>query len=167
MSENRRPAILAIDPGISLGWALGSERVLLYGVVSLDEGNRWEGAGMRYLRLQTWLRKVINLEDVRLVVFEEVSRHEGTKAAQVYGGIVATIIATLEEVEVPYQSVPIADWKRATGLKGNAKKEAVQAWARRFAEGRRQFRGGLQADDADAVGLLVWGLSHYSEALTV
>jgi len=143
--------ILAIDPGTHCGYALSPFES---GVWDLSVG-RHEGGGMRFIKLRNYLIKAC--EGVELVVYEEVRRHLGTDAAQVYGGIVAIIQEHCELKEIPYLGVPVGTIKKfATGL-GNSNKEAMLAAAR-----ERWPEVNIVSDDqADALWLLAWAENEY------
>jgi Holliday junction resolvasome RuvABC endonuclease subunit len=123
---------LAIDIGLTTGWALGGRHEpYASGTWKLDTLRR-EGAGMRYLTLERSIRRA--LEGHRkptLIVYEEVRAHMGVDAAHVYGGCQAVIQSLATELEIPWTSVPVATIKiQATG-KGNARKAAMVLAAER------------------------------------
>ena len=120
--------VLAIDPGTNMGFAYTHDnRVSPFcgGVVNL-RGGRFEGGGMRFLRLKRWLDEMKPNE----VYFEEVRRHLGTDAAHIYGGIIATITSWCEEHDIPYQGIPVGTIKKWATGKGNASKEKMVAAAK-------------------------------------
>ncbi len=120
--------ILAIDPGTKCGWCLWRESGCVSGVWNLKEG-RFEGGGMRYLRLTHFLDEAHEAADVDMVAFEEVRNHMGIDAAHIYGGIIATITSWCEFNKIPYQGIPVATIKAFATGKGNAKKDAMIAAA--------------------------------------
>lgn len=123
--------VLAIDPGTKCGWALSSGgQILASGVWNL-KGGRYEGGGMRFVRIRNYLNEVHREQPLNRVVFEEVRRHLGTDAAHIYGGIVAVITAFCEENEIPYEGIPVGTVKKFATGKGNANKEAMMEAARR------------------------------------
>ena len=108
---------------------------------------------MRYLRFKHWLTEVKNMAgSLEAVYFEEVRRHAGTSAAQVYGGFLAHAAAWCEHHGIPYQGVPVGTIKRHVTGKGNASKGAVIEAVR--------AHGFAPVDDneADALALLLWAL---------
>lgn len=117
--------ILALDLGTKTGWAVHKDGQITSGSQSFKT-DRVEGAGMRFLRFQRWLaalkkeHKIINE-----VYFEEVRRHDGTKAAHCFGGFQATLTMWCEEWMIPYQSVPVGTIKLFATGKGNASKEMM------------------------------------------
>jgi len=141
--------IIGIDPGTACGWAVlreeDGERVAS-GVWDLRP-RRHEGGGMRYLRVRRYLRELLEAYPPVEVAYEEVRAHLGVDAAHVYGGIVAAVTGLCEEVEVPYEGVPVATIKRTATGKGNAAKPAVKAAA--------VTRWGEVADDNEADALWV------------
>ncbi len=151
--------VIAIDPGTSCGYAwtdTGKPRVEHSGTWDLSP-KRFEGGGMRYLRVRQSLRFMLDTRGERVVFYEEVAAHKGTAAAHIYGGIVGAIQALCEEKGVPYQGVPVGTIKkRATG-RGNANKAAmIEAACKEF--------GPVEDDNqADALWLLVVALEELGE----
>ena len=145
--------ILALDLGTSTGWALrGHDGLITSGTVSFRPG-RFDGGGMRYLRLTNWLSEIDRLSGpIATIWFEEVRRHAGTDASHIYGGLMATLTAWAELRGVPYEGVPVGTIKRHAAGKGNADKAAMIAAVR--------ARGFSPADDneADAIALLLWAI---------
>ena len=143
------PIVLAIDPGTACGYAVRQgDRVLASGVWNLRP-NRYEGGGMRWLRLRSFLSGACppSLPQAKptLVAYEEVRRHMGTDAAHCYAGVVATIQAWCEDFAIPYTGVPVGTVKKTATGKGNADKTAmVAAAAARWPE--QQIEDDNQAD---------------------
>lgn len=124
-------SILGIDPGTNCGWALKSGNGnFLSGVWNL-KGGRYEGGGMRFVRLKNFLNTMAQTSRVEMVVFEEVRRHLGTDAAHIYGGVIATLCAWCEENKIPYQGIPVGTVKKLATGKGNANKEQMLAAAQK------------------------------------
>lgn len=122
--------ILGIDPGTHCGWAYlyGSE-TMISGVWNL-KGGRFEGYGMRFVRMRNLLEENNQTGKPDLVAFEEVRRHMGVDAAHIYGGVVAVISAWCEQNKVPYHAIPVQHIKKLATGKGNANKEAMLAAAK-------------------------------------
>lgn len=124
--------ILALDLGTTTGWAACVNKSIRHGTISLKQ-SRFEGAGMRYLRLHSWLDGILETAEILgpgidLVIVEEVRRHLGTDAAHVYGGMLATVQSWCEANEVPYAGMPVKTIKRLVAGRGNAgKKEIIQS----------------------------------------
>ena len=146
------PCILALDLGTTTGWALPTaDGLLTSGTVSFP--GRFEGCGMRFLRLTRWLTEVERLVGpITTIWFEEVLRHAGTDAAHVYGGLLATLTAWAELRGVSYRGVPAGTVKRHATRKRNALKAAIMAAvrARRLAP--------ADGNEADALALLLWAI---------
>jgi Holliday junction resolvasome RuvABC endonuclease subunit len=145
------PVVLTLDLGTTTGWALRTgDGMIASGTVSFRP-SRYDGGGMRYLRLRAWLDQVaIDAGAIATIHFEEVRRHVGTDAAHLYGGFLATLTAWCEQRGIAYQGAPVATIKRFIAGKGNADKAAVLAAVR--------ARGFSPADDneADAIAILLW-----------
>src|SRR5690349_9655047 len=130
--------LMSIDPGTSLGWKVGNDRVSASGVLDLKP-SRYEGGGMRFLRLRRWLDEQYRLLPFTELVYEEVHAHKGTAAAHIYGGIVATIQSWCEDVtarggsvgapapQIAYRGVGVGTIKRFATGKGNAGKPQMIA----------------------------------------
>ena len=146
-------ALLALDLGTTTGWALRlADGAVHSGTVSFRP-SRFDGGGMRFVRFRGWLDRVLtDAAGIGAIYFEEVRRHIGTDAAQLYGGFLATLTAWCEQHAVPYEGVPVGSIKRHVTGKGNADKSAVIAAIR--------ARGFSPADDneADALAILLWAI---------
>ena len=147
------PVILALDLGTTTGWAL---RIacgqITSGTASFRPG-RFDGGGMRYLRFANWLAELERLSGpITAIWFEAVRRHNGTDAAHVFGGLMATLTAWAERRGVAYGGVPVGTIKRHVTGRGNADKAAMIAAVR--------ARGFAPTDDneADAIALLLWAI---------
>lgn len=128
MSTTKR--IFAVDPGTKCGWALRQPGgVMISGVWDLS-GSRFEGAGMRFLRLRGYLDTVARQQPFDVIVFEEVRRHMGVDAAHIYGGIVAVLTSWCEEHKAPYLAIPVPTIKKHATGKGNANKDLMIAAAK-------------------------------------
>jgi Holliday junction resolvasome RuvABC endonuclease subunit len=151
---------LALDLGISTGWALQERNRRICSGSQPFRPQRYEGGGMRFLRFQRWLTELSQASDasasqllIDQVVFEEVRRHAGVDAAHAYGGFLGQLGSFCEHHRIPYQGVPVGTIKRHITGKGNASKEAVIAAIREL--------GYSPVDDneADALALLHWAIA--------
>ena len=89
----RLHAVLALDLGTSMGWALRLGTETHSGTVSFRP-SRYDGGGMRYVRFRGWLdRLAVERALPAAVYFEEVRRHAATDAAHIYGGFLAGLTA--------------------------------------------------------------------------
>lgn len=138
---------MAIDLGTTTGFAWRPQGILVYGHWSLKPG-KFDGAGMRLVKLMTALDSAKNQFPITHIGFEAVRRHLGTDAAHVYGGLMGVLQLWCERNAVPYEGVPVAEIKKSWTGKGNSDKAAMMAEAAR--------RGFVTADDneADALALL-------------
>lgn len=137
--------ILAIDPGTNCGWALHDGRVIAAGVWNL-KGGRFEGGGMRFVRLRRYLDEIGKAQPhITLVAYEEVRRHMGVDAAHIYGGVIAVLAAWCEDhkpAAIAYEAIPVGTIKKFATGKGNANKAAMIEAARR--------KWGVIVDDNEA-----------------
>lgn len=109
---------------------------------------KFDGAGMRLVKLQSALHAAHGQFAITHVGFEAVRRHLGTDAAHVYGGLMGVLQMWCERHKIAYQGIPVQEIKKYWTGKGNANKEAMIAEAVR--------RGFAPKDDneADAIALL-------------
>jgi Holliday junction resolvasome RuvABC endonuclease subunit len=138
---------LALDLGTKCGWAVFDAQGirLASGTWTLqsDRQRRFEGAGMKWLRLRGYLSSAVALTGLNLrthagpvplrIVIEEVRRHMGVDAAHAYGGALAVVSAWCEEHGVPYEAFPVGTIKKHATGKGNASKsQMVEAAQKRW-----------------------------------
>jgi len=122
--------ILGIDPGTNCGWALRYHDGRYDSGTWKLKGGRHEGGGMRFMRLRRYLVETLDAAPVSAVYYEEVRRHMGTDAAQIYGGVVAIVVEECELRGIPYRGVPVGTVKKLATGKGNADKAAMLAATR-------------------------------------
>lgn len=123
--------ILGIDPATACGWAVldGSGARIASGTWDLKPRSG-EGAGMRYVRFERYLRELIATYPGSTVVYEQVQRaHKSTRAGVVYGALVGHITRVCEELGLNYTHVNTSAVKRHATTKGNAGKPAMIAAA--------------------------------------
>lgn len=126
-------SLLALDLGTKTGYAAFAGGATVSGTMDFKPG-RYEGGGMRYLKLRRWLDELHATSALTEVVFEEVRRHAATDAAHVYGGLLGVLTAWCEgqNPKVPYLGYPVGTIKKFATGKGNADKaamiEAVRLW---------------------------------------
>jgi len=141
---------LALDLGTKTGYALRGIGATVHGVINL-KGGRFEGGGMRFLRLRDFLQKVHAATPFDEIVFEEVRRHRGTDAAHIYGGLLAVVTMFCEKHKIPYQGIPVQHIKIFAAGKGNASKEAVIAGVK-----AKGYPDVTDDNEADAIALLLF-----------
>ena len=180
--------ILAIDPGISCGYAMAYvdawlgpnstddlrwERGTklpkidpnLAGIWDLKQ-KRFEGAGMRLVRLRSFLTSV----SPDLVAYEELGamRQKSSAAAEVRNEIIGVIKCFCESLSIPYTAFSVSEIKREATGKGNAGKEAmVQAAINEFGASLTVKDCEKTGDDdiADALWILKLTLDSYGRGL--
>jgi Holliday junction resolvasome RuvABC endonuclease subunit len=110
--------------------------------------SRYDSAGMRFIKFRTSMNKLFEAyPDIGRIAFEEVRRHQGTDAAHVYGGLLATMQTFALDKSIQYEGHTVQAIKSFATGKGNAGKEAVIAEVRSW--------GYFPSDDneADAIAL--------------
>lgn len=150
--------ILAVDPGIKLGWALRIPHADIFeSGVQIFDLKRGESPGMRWLSFRAWLEKIkTNGLKPDLVVFEMV-HHRGGAATEIAHGFVTRLQEFSAKEQSEYFSVHSATLKKwATGSGRAEKKEMIAA---------AQLRTGRDIRDdneADAILLLYYAQEHFS-----
>jgi len=144
--------ILALDLGTNTGYAVqrrdGSQR---YGTVKYTK-RKMEHPGHRWAEFRTWLSVLLETEQIHLVVYEDVRRHEGTMAAHVYGAFEALMQMGAVTRNIPVVPVGVGVVKKAWTGFGNASKAAMIDEAR-----RRGFDPDTD-NAADALAILHWAV---------
>lgn len=159
--------VVGLDLATRCGWA-----VLRRGA-RVDSGfwdfglRQGEGLGVRYQRARIAFRELLLEHRPYVVGYELVRSHESrpkptpqqatpprtfnVQAAHVYGGLVAVLLCTCEEVGVLYEQVEVAAVKQLATGKGNAKKDLVVRAA------RERFDAAI-TDDNEADALWIAGV---------
>lgn len=142
--------ILALDLGTTTGYALfAPPGVTVSGTWDLKP-KKYEGAGMRFVKLKDKLDQMHNASPIGQVFFEAVRRHRGTDAAHVYGGLMGCLEEWCESQspKVPYQGVGVGEIKKNWTGKGNADKDMM------IAEARARGYEVIDDNEADALAIL-------------
>ncbi len=121
--------ILTLDLGTTTGFAVGRPGASSSGSWPLKPA-RGESAGMRGVKFIRQLDKLQSELGISFVFYEEVKRHAGTYAAQVYGGLAQTLMTWCVQNNVEYAGVPVGTIKKWATGKGNADKAAMMNAAR-------------------------------------
>lgn len=119
--------LLAIDPGSNCGYSVmdvqqpvppGLKAVRdTAGIWDLQQ-KRFEGAGMRFLRLRKFILEV----NPDFVAYEQVQfAHRSTAASAMYWGVVHNITELCEEQKVAYAAIDTTAVKRRATGKGGGK----------------------------------------------
>ena len=157
--------LLALDLGTTTGWAMSG--VTPTGKLQTQSSSqsfkpgRFDGGGMRYLRMRAWLDEMHRLSPFDRLAFEEVRRHLGVDAAHAYGGFLATLTAWCEEHAIPYEGVPVGTIKKHLTGNGAASKELMIT--------KIKALGYSPKDDneADALALLHWMIDNETSRIAV
>lgn len=147
--------ILALDLGTTTGFALTFNGAKMTGTWSFKP-SRFDGGGMRYLKFRRKVNEAFHEYAIDVVYYESVRRHLGVDAAHAYGGFLGQLGSLCEELEIPYEGVPVQTIKKWFTGKGNAKKDAMIAEAIK--------RGFAPTDDneADAIAILLMKESEHA-----
>lgn len=139
--------VLGIDPGTLCGYALLADgRRITSGTWRLKRAK--ERDGLRYLRMSQHVEDMIADYHPDVVAYELVRRHAGTRAAHVYGGIVAALMVSCERHGIPYCGHGVGAVKLAATGKGNATKAMM-------IEAARGVFGHDPVDDNEADALMI------------
>lgn len=117
---------VGIDPATKCGFAALREdgRHITSGMWQLK--GRGDTPGRRFAKLQDKLSCLLDElgtapEDI-VLGYEVVARHKGTKAAHIYGGLLASLFMWCDSVGIEYQGVAVGTIKKTATGKGNATK---------------------------------------------
>jgi len=108
---------------------------------------RFEGGGMRWVRLHDHLNSLQKAYDFALVSIEDVQAHSAIWAAQMYGGFQHHVTYWCEINKIPYTGFGVGQIKKHATGNGQASKEAMIR--------AMQAKGHKVVDDneADAIAL--------------
>lgn len=141
-------AILALDLGTKLGWALGSDAGTFSGTQLLHP-SKHDSYGMRFLRFTRFLQETHESATLVHIGYEKVRRHAGTEAAHVYGALEGHLHSWAETADhIPVEGFEVGEIKTFWTGKGNASKDAMIAAAK-----ERGFNP-LDDNEADALAIL-------------
>jgi hypothetical protein len=145
--------IVALDLGTNCGVAWSDDGLLHASQCdcwSLSPG-RTEKPGSRYLKF------VDHLNDLnpQKIFFELVRRHEGTQAAHVFGGLLATMQAWGDLNGVYYHGMEVGTIKKFATGKGNANKAMMIEAAR-----TNLGYSGKDDNEADALWILAMAVNY-------
>lgn len=151
--------ILALDLGTRTGWAVGNTSLRASGVERLTP-LRGESVGMRFVKFRTFLNGMLAAYRIDMVAYEGVSRHAGTIAAHIYGGLLSQLMVFCEEHGIDYMGIPVGTIKKHATGKGNASKEMMCDAFR-----SRWIVDPQTDDEADAAWLLDYVIHNYGDAI--
>jgi hypothetical protein len=146
------PTILALDLGLTTGWACLSPGGHVFSGTWRLKPSRFDSRGAAFLRLESKLHEVIGHPGAcpsvaPVIAFEAVRRHKGTDAAHIYGGLLAIVLKVCEQRQIEHIGIAVSAIKReATGKGGGAgtgKTDMLAAAAQRWPDER-------MADDNEA-----------------
>ena len=135
--------ILALDLATRTGWAMNVKKRIMSGVVVFDV-QRGESPGMRFHRLNSWLR--MHVGPVDLIIYEQ-AHHRGGAATMVGVGMATHVMTFAAENNIDLMTVHTGTLKKWATGKGNASKEEMIKAA--------QDRGHMPKDDNEADALLM------------
>lgn len=139
--------ILALDLGTHTGYAY---HIRGAGIRHGTETFRGEKShpGTRWQEFRMWLHQIVDAEQIHLIAYEDVRRHNGTTAAHVYGGFRSMTEMVAQQHNVPMIGFGVGVVKKAWTGRGNADKQLMIEAAR--------DRGFYPLDDnaADALAIL-------------
>lgn len=130
--------ILSLDLGTKFGWATYKDGEITsgnYDLSSKPKVGRFEGGGIKFLRFERELeRLIISSGPIDLISFEAVHRHVqgAVAAAHAYGGFLAILTKFCEQRDIPYEGYGVKEVKKSFTGNGAAKKGLVIQKANEF-----------------------------------
>lgn len=142
--------ILALDVGTKTGWCIGNIHSTdqKYSGVQNFALKRGESQGMRFLRFDRWLEKMVLDEKPDVVVFEQPFHLKG-HANTVLNGMIGILLVICSKHNVEHFPVEPPKLKKYATGKGNCSKDAM------VAEATRRYNKPI-LDDNEADALLMW-----------
>jgi hypothetical protein len=146
------PTILALDLGLTTGWACLSPGGHIFSGTWKLKPSRFDSRGAAFLRFEALLQGAIGEPGASpkagvVIAVEAVRRHKGTDAAHIYGALLGIVLKVCEEHQIEHIGISVAAIKReATGKGGGAgtgKQDMLAAAALRWPDER-------MADDNEA-----------------
>jgi len=145
--------ILALDLGSKLGFAIYSNDSIESGTKKLSR----KTFGSRFSEFRAWLMKIITKNQIDIVYFERVYRHNGTEAAHVFGGFMYILASVCDELHIRCEGVSVGTIKKYISEKGNASKvDVIDAV-------KRHGFDPIDDNEADALSVLFFGLQVLGE----
>ena len=142
--------ILSIDQGTKTGWAAWYDNHTESGVEDFSVRSG-ESAGMKFIKFNAWLKKISEMVQPELVVFEQ-PHQRGGPATRIGVGLSTRIEEQAARCGVEYKMVHSGTLKKFATGKGNASKEEM------ILKAKELYIGLVVIDDnhADALLMLVW-----------
>lgn len=160
--------ILALDQATTTGYAIVDDtgRILHSGTVELaDKKRTGESRGMRYIRMENFLRNTIPFWNIRLVCHEQTLLRGGA-ATEIANGLKAIILKVATEKDCDVTCVHTCELKKWATGSGKAEKPAMIKAAAGFMTDQNAREGICKAspvddNEADAVLIGLWAASKY------
>lgn len=150
-------AILAIDPGSKLGWALWESGAPVESGCEDFALRRGESPGARFLRFRAWLADIQARWPIGLVIYEQ-AHHRGGAATEVCVGFTTRCQEFAAQVGAECVAVHTATLKKRVGGSGRAGKPEMIAAAHRHFPTKQAV---TDDNEADALCLLALALADY------
>jgi len=142
--------ILGLDLGTNTGWAIRQrDGMIRHGTVKHNNRKR-DHVGQRWLNFRAWLFGVLSAEQIHLLAYEDVRRHEGITAAHAYGAFKAMVEMCAASCNIELLPVGVGVIKKAWTGRGNATKQEM------IKEAQRRWFDPRNDNEADALAILHW-----------
>lgn len=164
----RFQVILALDQATTTGYAVTDRdgRILDSGVWHLADPKRsGESRGMRYIRFEKELHRIIKAWDVGLIIHEQTLLRGGA-ATEIANGLKALILKTAVECNIEVSCVHTTELKKWATGNGSADKALMIQTATRYMTDQNQRYAvckpyPIDDNEADAVLIGLWASSQY------
>jgi hypothetical protein len=113
--------VIGLDLATTTGWAVSFCGIVTSGTISF-KGGRFEGGGMRFLRLRKWLREMIETEKPAAVCYEELRRHMSPTLRTSTAGCSPSCEPSVRQRKFPYAGIVGTIERPLLPGKGNADK---------------------------------------------
>ena len=159
MSRKRRTKsrsrILALDLGLTTGWAFSDGRSRMSGVQDFSP-RRGDSRGMIFRNFRLWLVEMFENLNVSLVVYEKPYSFRSGQAYEILYGLSTRVLEECDIRGIDYFALTPSELKRFALGRGRAGKEEMLSAA------RRKFHKPLHNhNEADALFLLKFAEERY------
>ena len=137
--------ILALDLGLSCGWAMQHECLAItHGAIQLTSTRKRN----RYGDALAAFRAFLGSHTAHVFAYEDVKRHLGTRAAHVYGALEGLVVLRAHDIGATVMPLGVTAIKKHATGRGNASKDEMLAAA------KAKWPHCKTHDEADALWIL-------------
>lgn len=101
------PILLALDLGITTGWAISSRTGRIMSGIAEFKHRKFEGGGMCFLRFEAWINEIHNVSGgFKAIYFKDAKIQNLKNASHSQLQFVQSLLKWCELNHIPYEGVP-------------------------------------------------------------